>query len=254
MTEEKQNKKRRFYKVILNMILLLLILLGIIIANEAWWWINEGPKVSISADQSTEDAFQAANTYYKAYEKEIKAHCACPDISPVGQKALDLYTIAAELGHAEAQFKLSNMHLLKEGIPYNMDEGVKWHKKAAEQNHVAALHNMGSFYAEGVIVKKDLEKSYASYEKAAKLGFAPSQFYLAELFYKGDGAEKDLIKSYAWVDVSIPRLKEEDLKKSAIELRDNLTNQNLTTEELEQAKTLAQKYHHLYVEAFAEGE
>ena len=49
------------------------------------------------------------------------------------QKAVELYTKAAEQGHAVAQFNLGKCYYDGEGVEQDMQKAVEWYTKAAEQ-------------------------------------------------------------------------------------------------------------------------
>ena len=74
------------------------------------------------------------------------------DISAVKydyKKMFELFTKAAEQGHADAQNNLGLMY--KEGlaIPQSDYEAFKWFTEAAEQGHADAQNNLGLIYRDG---------------------------------------------------------------------------------------------------------
>lgn len=48
----------------------------------------------------------------------------------------------AEQGNADAQFRLGDMYMYGDGVPKNLDEAIKWFRKAAEQDYVPALKKL----------------------------------------------------------------------------------------------------------------
>ena len=59
------------------------------------------------------------------------------------------YRLAAEQGHAKAQFNLAAMYGNGKGVPEDDKEAVKWYRLAAEQGHLSAQHKLGLMYDNG---------------------------------------------------------------------------------------------------------
>lgn len=199
------------------------------------------------AEQSGESEYQIAEKFYQENKEELERKCGCDEILPLPQKALDLYLKAGKLGHPKAQFKLGWMHLSHKVLPYNMEEGLKWWRRAAAQEYVPALINMAGITSEGVIVEKDYVKALEWYKKAAEKGDGMGQYYYGLAHHDGKGTEKDFIKSYAWISASIKTLKWDDSIQKAIEFKEGLVKEHLSKSELEEAILLAQKIHSMYV-------
>ena len=62
------------------------------------------------------------------------------------QRAIELYTQAAELGNAEAQFNLGNIYLLGEGVRADESWALTYYRQAASQGHELAARNMAELY------------------------------------------------------------------------------------------------------------
>ena len=54
------------------------------------------------------------------------------------KEAVKWYRLAAEQGHAQAQYNLGLMYANGEGVPEDDKEAVKWYRLAAEQGHAQA--------------------------------------------------------------------------------------------------------------------
>ena len=66
------------------------------------------------------------------------------------------YRLAAEQGHAYAQFRLGQMYATGgEGVLKDAGEAVRWYRLAAEQGDAEAQRNLGQMYAIGAGVLKD---------------------------------------------------------------------------------------------------
>ena len=65
---------------------------------------------------------------------------------------------AAEVGHADAQFKLGEMYEYARGVIKNCPEAVHWYTRAAEQGHVEAQYRLGHLFG-NVIPREELRKN-----------------------------------------------------------------------------------------------
>ena len=82
--------------------------------------------------------------------------------------------MAAEQGHAQAQFNLGVMYDNGEGVPEDDAEAVKWFRMAAEQGYALAQYNLGVMYATGEGVPEDYVRAYAWFNLAAAQGYEPA--------------------------------------------------------------------------------
>lgn len=132
-------------------------------------------------------------------------------------KACEWYTVAANHGHREAQYRLAG--LLVKTYP---EQARSWYEKAAIQGHIEARYCLACLLEEGIGGAKDLdgaqqhyqemknefaalgdkhfcEKDYKQakdyYEKAIKCGHVPAFLQLAHLYLKGNGVEQDKEKA-----------------------------------------------------------
>jgi len=84
--------------------------------------------------------------------------------------ALKFYGLAADKGHAEAQYNLGVMHQNGWGVPLNEEEGMKWFRLAAEQGINGAQMALGRHYAMDFADSYDPVEAYKWFALAAKLG------------------------------------------------------------------------------------
>ena len=99
--------------------------------------------------------------------------------------AVKYFSSAAELGNAEAQYKLGDCFALGKGVKASREEAVKWWRKAAEGGHVEAQYTLGQCYDwtlvfvdgddSGAFVKLDEEEAAKWYRKAAEQGHKRAQ-------------------------------------------------------------------------------
>ena len=57
--------------------------------------------------------------------------------------------MAAEQGHAGAQYNLGLRYATGRGVPEDDAEAVRWYRMAAEQGHAGAQYALGFMYATG---------------------------------------------------------------------------------------------------------
>ncbi len=71
------------------------------------------------------------------------------------------YELAAQKGHAEAQFALGRLYAEgKGGIPKNEEEAVRWVRAAASQGYPPAQARLGIRYANGQGIAQDTKHAY----------------------------------------------------------------------------------------------
>ena len=85
-------------------------------------------------------------------------------------EAFKWYRLAAEQGHAVAQYKVGIMYEAGYGVPLDYAEAVKWYRLAAEQGRADAQHNLGVMYASGKGVIQDNVYAHMWFNIAASLG------------------------------------------------------------------------------------
>ena len=78
--------------------------------------------------------------------------------------------LAADSGHAQAQFTLGLLYGTGKGVQQNKKESVKWYHKAAEQGHAPAQYSLGMIYFEGYRELSNDQESYKWFSKAAEQG------------------------------------------------------------------------------------
>jgi hypothetical protein len=84
-------------------------------------------------------------------------------------------------------------------VPKDAVEGVKWLRKAAEQNLALAQHNLGFCYFQGQGVAKDAAEAVKWWRLAAGQNSAEAQFNLGACYANGQGVVKDAVEAYKWM-------------------------------------------------------
>ena len=92
------------------------------------------------------------------------------------------------------QFALGYMHRYGYGVESDMDECVKWYRKAAAQNYASAKYSLGTMYLYGQGIPKDAAQGMKLLNDAAKQGHSSAQYYLSTVYANGranDGVAQD---------------------------------------------------------------
>jgi len=91
------------------------------------------------------------------------------------------YRKAAEQENAQAQNQLANCYYFGHGVPTNLVEAVKWIRKAADHNEPTAQNNLGDCYPRRTRVGQDNSEAVKWFRKAAEKNNADAQYNLALL-------------------------------------------------------------------------
>jgi len=114
---------------------------------------------------------------------------------------------SAELGFPPALYKIGG-YIFNGSFAYNTDfkrnvqEGVRWYVRAAEQGDKYAQQRLGDCYTKGEGVPKDKEKANYWYTKSAERGWKPAQYDLGVNYANGDGVPKDLEMAKYWISLA----------------------------------------------------
>ena len=84
---------------------------------------------------------------------------------------------------------------------------------AAEKGHAKAMHNLAVLYAEGFDGKPNYRLAAQWFRKAADFGIADSQYNLAILYIRGIGVEQNLAESYKWFALAAEQGDQEAARK-----------------------------------------
>lgn len=105
--------------------------------------------------------------------------------------AMELFSAAAEKGHAGAMYEL--------GLRSPLEEALKYFKKAAGQGHIAAQQRMFDYYFQEATNTKDAEL----------------ELLVGDCYFRGEGVAKDLCEAQKWYSSAAAREHPEALFKLA---------------------------------------
>lgn len=117
------------------------------------------------------------------------------------EDAFKWYKKAAEQGHEEAQYMVSDMYLKGKGVKQNNEEAFKWMKKAAEGKASSSemQGKLGTFYHNGIGVQKDYTEALKWFKKAADNGNVKSQVLLGLMYKNGEGTDINYEEAIKWL-------------------------------------------------------
>ncbi len=92
------------------------------------------------------------------------------------------FRLAAEQGHADAQYDLGLMYANGEGVVEDDTEGAHWLRMAAGQGHAEAQYRLGRMFEEGEGVARDPEEAVRWYRLAGEQGIVLAQYQLGKLY------------------------------------------------------------------------
>ena len=105
-------------------------------------------------------------------------------------KAVELYRQAADLGNADAMYRLAMCYMNGKGVEPEAIIGQQWSQKAAELGNIDAMVLLGACYAGGVGVEKDESMAAEWYQKAADLGDVDAMIKLGYCYDNGSGVDR----------------------------------------------------------------
>jgi TPR repeat protein len=113
-------------------------------------------------------------------------------------EAVKWFRKAAAQNLVAALSTLGDCYYNGEGVAKDYVEAVKWTRKAAEQNLARAQYNLGVCYDKGQGVAKDYVEAVKWFRKAAEQNLAAAQYNLACCYDNGQGVAKDYVEAVKW--------------------------------------------------------
>ncbi|WP_175924380.1 tetratricopeptide repeat protein [Burkholderia latens] len=112
--------------------------------------------------------------------------------------ALVQFHDAAERGDRLAQFNYAMMLLTGVGVTANVDEGLRWLKRAADANMSHAQYVYGRMFDDGEFVARNPAEAHRWFLRAAKQGHVQAELSLANQFLDGRGTPRDNRQAFVW--------------------------------------------------------
>lgn len=106
---------------------------------------------------------------------------------------------AAELGNANAQYRLSKIILAEPNAdPAEINTAVAWLEKLTEAGHSAAQYALAKLLRDGAVVEKSIPRAIALFAAAAEQGNDHAAYSLGKLYQEGTELPKDVETSVRW--------------------------------------------------------
>ena len=118
------------------------------------------------------------------------------------ERAVKLFTAAAEAGVAEAQYNLGVAHSHGVGVRRSNEEAAMWYHRAAEQGFAHAQYNLGLLCVRGQGIPKNPDEGIRWLHQAATRGHFPAQMELGALYYNGEEVKRNLYLAYVWCAIA----------------------------------------------------
>jgi TPR repeat protein len=104
----------------------------------------------------------------------------------------------AQRGNAPAQFNLSRLYQLGQGVERDPAQARHWTEAAARQSYPPAMFTLGQHHQLGVGGAVDLNEARRWYRASAEAGYGMAQYNLALMYEIGYGGERDLTVARHW--------------------------------------------------------
>lgn len=142
----------------------------------------------------------------------------CP--SDAEERCFEELLCCAKEGDVNAQASLGRKFLIGKGAPFNPQMGVYWFKQSAERGCAYAQYQMGNFYRDGIVVRKDFQQAICWYEKAAYQNDVTAMLALGDMYGGRFGVVPCYEKALRWYQCATERgSSEAKIRMSAIWVR-----------------------------------
>lgn len=114
------------------------------------------------------------------------------------EEALRWARRAAGQGHPVAQAFLGARYYFGDGVSKDYDEAYEWFEKAAAQQYSYAIADLGRMHLEGHGVRKNPARARELFLQGVEMNNGQAQFLLGRMYYEGTGVPKDVKSGVEW--------------------------------------------------------
>ncbi|KAI5304219.1 hypothetical protein KEM56_006730 [Ascosphaera pollenicola] len=149
-------------------------------------------------------AAESADTQYNSapYELGLLHETGCgDDVFKDLSYAAQLFTRAAELGHAEAAFRMGDAYEHGKLIcPTDPALSIHFYTTASQAGHGPAMMALSAWYMLGSegLLERDYHEAYEWAKKAAETGYAKAAFAVGYFTETGIGCRRDPLEANVW--------------------------------------------------------
>ncbi|ATG78865.1 tetratricopeptide repeat protein [Pseudoalteromonas sp. 1_2015MBL_MicDiv] len=115
------------------------------------------------------------------------------------QLVQDIEARANKMALPSYQFLYGDMLAYNVCVDRNVELGVYYMRKAAQQGLAAALEQLGRYYDTGRLVQQDKTMAITYLREASSQGNLKAQLRLVKLFNDGFGSPRDFEDAYRWL-------------------------------------------------------
>ena len=109
---------------------------------------------------------------------------------------------ACEEGDENAMFWMAECYDVGWGIEPDGQKAFKLRRKLADMGHTDQQINMGNYYREGDLVKRNPRVAFCWYMRAAKQGDWYGRLLVADCYFKGNGVKQDYKEAIKWYELA----------------------------------------------------
>jgi len=180
----------------------------------------------------------------------LTALALCVRVQAQTPEETDALRVRAEAGDTEAQFSLGRTYEYGLDLPedaYLLDaEAARWFRLAADQGHADAQYYLGDRCWTGRGVPQDAAEALRWYHLAADQGVAEAQYILGVEYWTGQNFPQDYVQAHMWHSLAAARsTAEEDpwgeMRERAVRERDRVAGQ-MTPTQIAEAQRLAHEW------------
>ena len=132
------------------------------------------------------------------------------------------------------------MYATGDGVPQDDVEAARWFRLAADEGHAVAQFNLGRRYANGRGVPQDDAEAVRWYRLAADQGLAAAQSTLGFMYANGDGVPQDGVEAHQWFSLAAAQSSGEP-RANAVKGRDAVA-ERMTAEQVADAQRRAREW------------
>lgn len=109
---------------------------------------------------------------------------------------------ACEEGDENAMFWMAECYDFGWGIEPDEQKAFTLRRKLADMGHTDQQINMGNYYREGDLVKRNPRAAFCWYMRAAKQGDWYGRLLVADCYFKGNGVKQDYKEAIKWYELA----------------------------------------------------
>jgi TPR repeat protein len=110
---------------------------------------------------------------------------------------------AADQDNPVAERYLAEMYFKGRGVPADNTEAAKWLRMAAEQGDAQSQYNLAVLYTQGLGVPRNKKEAATWMRKSAEQGLAAGQVGMGVLYENGDGVPPDPVEAVKWYQLAV---------------------------------------------------